>query len=344
MNTDSTDLDATFDKAWPPDQWRDVHVVLAVSGGADSVAMLRLAVEAKQRALGAGRLHVAHFDHRLRPIEAAEDARWVAQLCRRLGIPCEMGAADVRQLAERKGDGLEAAAREARYRFLTEAAQRLGARFVATAHTADDQIETVLHRVIRGTGLAGLAGMPQFRPLSPMVTLVRPLLHVRHIELVQYLDGICQDFRRDPSNSQREFTRNQLRLDLLPALRSKFNAHVDGALLRLAEQAGEAKELLEALARNLVRQTMSVEHHVISIECPPLAAESPLLVREACKLAWSDAGWPLQDMGFDQLRQLATLVTSDATNGCLNLPANVLARRCDDRVEIAEISGFSRSP
>ena len=127
MSTDLTSLDSTFDEAWPPDEWRDLHVVLAVSGGADSVAVLRLILAAKERAGGKGRLFVAHLNHGIRPVEAAADAAWVQDLCQRLALPCEIGIADVPNLADAQGDGLEAAARTARYNFLRESAERLGA-------------------------------------------------------------------------------------------------------------------------------------------------------------------------------------------------------------------------
>src|SRR5262245_51646105 len=171
-------LEDAVDKAWPTRQWSDSHVVLAVSGGPDSVALLRAVMSLKQRAGGPGRLFVAHLHHGLQAA-ADEDQAWLEKLCRRWGIPIELGRADVATSAAEYGDGLEAAARDARYEFLRATAEALGARWVAAGHTADDQVETVFHRIVRGTGFAGLAGMPRARALAPSVTLVRPLLDVR---------------------------------------------------------------------------------------------------------------------------------------------------------------------
>ncbi|MEN6451126.1 MAG: tRNA lysidine(34) synthetase TilS, partial [Thermoguttaceae bacterium] len=214
-------MESKLYEAWPPAQWTELTVVVAVSGGCDSVALLRAMVALKTG--GAGRLIAAHLNHQLRP-DAHADERFVVELCGRLGVPCDVGRVDVGASA-RGGEGVEAAARRARYRFLEETAGRRGARFVATAHTADDQAETVLHRIIRGTGLRGLAGMSRTRPLGH-ATLIRPLLGVRHAELLAYLESLGQPFREDSSNLDLHFTRNKIRRALLPRLEAGYNRDV----------------------------------------------------------------------------------------------------------------------
>ncbi len=328
-------LETAFAHAWPAAEWRDVHVVLAVSGGADSMALLRAALAAKQHYGGSGRLFAAHLNHGLRPADASADEAWLAACCDRLNVALEVGRCDVPARAAEQGDGLEAAARDARYSFLRETAERLGARFVAVAHTADDQVETVLHRLIRGTGVAGLAGMPRNRPLSPSVTLVRPLLAVRRADVLKYLESIGQDYRSDETNADPRFTRNRLRHDLLPRLRAEYNADVDPALLRLAAQAEESQQLIARLARILCDRGMTISPGNIFVDCSALAAEPPILVREACKFAWDTAGWPLQNMGFDEWWQLATLICREGDGGLFNLPGGVSAGRVDGRVQIS---------
>ncbi len=180
-------------ECWPPEEWLELTVLVAVSGGADSVALLRAVATLKTG--GAGRLCAAHFNHKLRH-EADEDQRFVVSLCKQLCLSCETGCREVAQLAADRGEGIEPAARRARYDFLKETAGRLGARFVLTAHTADDQAETILHRVVRGTGISGLAGMSRSRCLGH-ATLLRPLLGVRRRELEEYLHDIGQPFRED---------------------------------------------------------------------------------------------------------------------------------------------------
>ncbi len=236
-------LESKLAAAWPLSDWDDVTVVVAVSGGCDSVALLRAMLALKTS--GAGRVCAAHLNHQLRP-EADEDERFVVELCQRLGVKCEVEQAAVDQLAARSGNGLEAAARMARYRFLQETAGRLGARFVATAHTADDQAETILHRILRGTGIRGLAGMPRARPLGH-ATLIRPLLGVRRDELRAYLDALGQPWRHDQSNADLRFTRNRIRHQTMPQLRRHFNAGLTEALLRLGALAGEAQAVVDEL-------------------------------------------------------------------------------------------------
>ena len=335
-------LESRFDAAWPARSWCDLHVVLAVSAGPDSVAMLRAALALKNEAGGRGQLVVAHLNHGLRSSEADADEAWLKALCQRWNVPLELGKADVVEMAAQHGNGLETAARNARYDFLQRSAERLGARFVATAHTRDDQVETVLHRLVRGTGLAGLAGISSTRPLSPSVTLVRPLLDVRRRDVLEYLDAIGQDFRTDASNADPRFTRNRLRHELLPLLRGQYNVDVDTALLRLATQARDAQQLVAELAAGLAQQCVArcQEADGIRIECRPLGGQSPLIIREVCKIAWSDVGWPLQAMGFDQWQQLADLVRGDGELPALNLPGNIRARR-DRRHLILEPLGLA---
>jgi tRNA(Ile)-lysidine synthase len=344
-------FEAGFDQAWPVSSWCDSHVVLAISGGADSVAMLRVAVELKQQRGGSGRLFVAHLNHGLRGEESDADAEWLSDLCGRLGVPVEVGRADVATRADNQGGSLEAAARTARYDFLRQTAETIGARFVSTAHTADDQIETVLHRILRGTGMAGLSGIPFTRPLSPSVSLMRPILAMRRRDVLGYLAAIGQEYRTDASNADPRHTRNRLRNELLPALRERYNTDLDAALLRLAAHAAETQSLVTDWASKLVDEYVTLEfgeppdaqHHRqarrIQVDCRHLSDQPQLMVREVCKSAWQEAGWPLQAMGFDEWQQLAAMVRDGTHTRSANLPGNVRARR-EGHALILEIAGL----
>jgi tRNA(Ile)-lysidine synthase len=309
--------------------------------------MLRAAVALKRRCGGSGRLFVGHLNHGLRDAEADEDVRWLQQLCEKLAMPLEVGKADMTSAA-RQRDGLEAAARAARYDFLRDVAESLGARFVAVAHTADDQIETVLYRILRGTGIAGLRGIPRVRALSPSVALIRPILAMRRRDVLEYLTAIGQDFRTDSSNANPRWTRNRLRNELLPALRKYYQADVDNALLRLAAQAIEAQAIIEDLAARLVESAVEKsevqdertragrEKQILRINCRRLDDQAALVVREVCKIAWQQMGWPLQSMGFDEWQQLAAMILSTGDVPVVNLPGNVLARREHDVLNLTE--------
>ncbi|TWT33642.1 tRNA(Ile)-lysidine synthase [Posidoniimonas corsicana] len=313
---------------WPPAAWRDTHVLAAVSGGADSVAMLRALHFLKQQSGGRGQLMVAHFDHRLRGGASTADAEWVGRLADSLNLPFHLGEAAGQSLAS------EQQARDARYRWLTDTAHQVGTRYVATGHTADDQTETILHRLLRGSGLAGLAGIPSSRPLSEVCEVVRPLLSVSRAQVESFLGDLGQDFCTDATNEHADFTRNRLRNEVLPLLREQFGPSVDDAIRRAGEQASEAQAIVRSLAEDLALAAAEVTRvNRIELQPSPFHCQPPLIAREACKLAWRAAGWPEQAMGADEWRRLlALLSTPDAA--AIQLPGGVDARWVGDRVEL----------
>jgi tRNA(Ile)-lysidine synthase len=312
---------------WQMADWQDTHVLLAVSGGTDSVAMLRAVNSLKSQAAGRGQLFVGHLNHGMRGADADADQAWLAALCARLGVRFEAGAADVAGLAAEQGDGWEAAARTARYDFLCQTAERVGARWVATGHTRDDQVETIVHRLVRGTGLTGLMGMPRTRPLSPTVTLVRPMLSVRRSDVLRYLGALGQESRTDATNTDVRFTRSRLRHKLLPLLRAEFNADFDDAIMGLAEHASESQRVIETLSEDLAARSVRVEADTIRIDCRLLVGQPALIIREVCRAAWREANWGQQAMGFDQWQQLASLAIGGENQPQINLPGNIHAGR-----------------
>ena len=310
MTLDRYPLELALAEAWPPATWREITVLAAVSGGADSVAMLRAMAALKTD--GPGRLYVVHLNHQLRGQESDGDEAFVAELCGRLGIHHETGRIDVSGLAGGSRDGLEAAARKARYDFFRETAHRLGARYVVTAHTADDQAETILHRILRGTGVAGLAGMARARPLGSAVTLMRPFLSIRRREILGYLGELGQACRQDSSNLEVQFTRNRIRHQLLPNLAEHFNPGVVDALLRLGSMAAEVQTVIDAVVSDLADRCISRQSTgVILINVPKLGTQPRHVLRELLIAAWREQGWPLQSMGFAEWDMLADMLSVD---------------------------------
>lgn len=206
-------------------------LVVAVSGGADSVCLLGIL----HSLCGAGRrwpgvsLVVAHLNHRLRGAAASEDAQWVARLAADLGIPCHTGERDVAALARESGHGIEDAGRRARYAFLRDVAREVGASRICTGHTRDDQVETLLMQWLRGSALSGLTGM---RPLVGDVA--RPLLPLTRAQTHAYCAARGWRPREDPSNQDRRYWRNRVRHDLLPML-ERENPNLRETLIRNAE-------------------------------------------------------------------------------------------------------------
>ncbi|MEN6407005.1 MAG: tRNA lysidine(34) synthetase TilS [Thermoguttaceae bacterium] len=323
-------LETKLAAAWPPADWADVTVVAAVSGGCDSVALLRALAALKTG--GPGRLCVAHLNHHLRP-DADRDQQFVVELCEGLGVACEVGHATVRD----QGDGLEAAARLARYEFLEQTAGRLGARLVATAHTADDQAETILHRILRGTGLRGLAGMARVRPLGH-ASLIRPLLDIRRDELSAYLESLGQGYCRDSSNADRRFTRNRIRLETMPMLREQFNPNVADALLRLGSLAAETQDALDRQVDQWFDRCVTFDRHgQVRLATAPLLGQPPLLVRELFRAIWRRHDWPLRAMGRRQWNALGQMAASPEPVKRI-FPGNIAVERVADELRLRQQS------
>lgn len=216
--------------------------VVAVSGGPDSMALLH--VMAKLAPILDLFLVVAHVDHGLRPKEAEAEARLVQGAAQALGLACECGRVEAAVFAREQGLSLEHAARNLRYGFMVEVAARHRATKIAVAHTADDQAEEVLLRLIRGTGRAGLAGMARLRD----GLVVRPFLGIAKEEILRYLAAEKILYCLDSSNLQRRYLRNRIRLDLLPYLKENFNPNIADSLRETAAILEGEEELLAGMA------------------------------------------------------------------------------------------------
>lgn len=236
------------------------HILVAVSGGPDSVALLSwLASWADDHGRGRGfSVSAAHVNHALRGVESEQDAKFVASLCEQIGVEfvservplAEAGACRTRP----KGVSLQEYARELRYAALVRMADRLGASKIALGHTADDQAETLLMWMLRGSGAGGLAGIPPVRERL----FIRPLLEVRRADILAYLRARELEFRTDSSNAKPLYLRNRVRHELLPFLR-QFNPGIVGVLNRQADILREEHVYLEAVARGHVARLVRVE-------------------------------------------------------------------------------------
>ncbi|HEX8203277.1 MAG TPA: tRNA lysidine(34) synthetase TilS, partial [Isosphaeraceae bacterium] len=279
-------------------------LVVAVSGGGDSVGLLRV-LHALAPELGL-RLTVAHLDHGVRGQVAAADARFAAELAAALELPFDLG----HWHPSRPGH-FEADARRARYAWLAGVAAARDASGVAVGHTRDDQAETILHRILRGTGPRGLAGMPNRRPLSNAVTLLRPLLGVSRREIRAYLAAVGQGSRDDATNADLARTRARIRHDLLPKLAAEYNPRVADALVRLGQLAGASDRALRGRLREMERAaTVSVTHDRVVLHRGPLAQLPRFLRAEVLRRVWRRAGWPEAGMGARRWRRIAALARS----------------------------------
>ena len=251
-------------------------IVLAVSGGPDSTALLHGAAALAPD--HGWRLIVAHLDHGLRST-SADEAAAVAAIAAGMGLPAEIRRVDVAALASTEHRSLEDAGRQARYRFLEEVAAGLGpGALIATAHTADDVAETILLRLARGSGLRGLRGIPARRG-----RIVRPLLGVRRSVLRSALDSAGITYAVDPSNADVAHARNRVRAELLPAL-ERLNPAAVEALVRFGRLAADDDDLLDALAATELARRRSGDDGSLDWHHPPLRA----LGRRVLRLAIGD--------------------------------------------------------
>jgi len=314
-------------RAWWQDPPVDANAVLVgVSGGADSVALLRAMVA--DPGVGDLRVVVGHVDHGLRGEQSAADSVFVEQLAETLGLEHEV----IR--VELNGEDSEEAARRSRYSALGQMAVLHRCEAIVVAHTRDDQVETVLHHLLRGTGLKGLAGMsgrqslgPDMSDMSDMsdMVLLRPLLAVGREEIESWLRSLGQSWREDETNSHTRFTRNRIRHDLLPVLERDYNPRVREALLRVSRLSTEAVEVIdEAVAGVWDGCVLEQSASVVRLCGKTLGGIGEPLVRALLMELWCRQGWPRQSMSFAHWQALAELMT-DGT--AIDLPGGVTARR-----------------
>ena len=295
--------------------------LVGVSGGADSVALLHLLVAA-----GFRKLVVCHLDHRLRGKASAGDARFVKRLAESLGLACEVAAADVNALMEESNESMETAARNARHEFFGECARKHGCLRVVLAHHADDQAETVLWNLLRGSkGLKGMRAEQDLTIKSGLrLEVHRPLLGVRRTELLEWLTSHGHAWREDASNAQPVAVRNRLRNEIFPLLAEITNRDVVPAFVRGAADT-EDSEALEswALEQAKVMDPQGRLHL-------PVLRSLPVALRRIALWRY------LQDHGIRSLdRDLIdrALVMLDVTNpAVINLPGGGKLRRREGRL------------
>jgi tRNA(Ile)-lysidine synthase len=314
---------------------RGAGVVVAVSGGSDSVGLLRVL----HRLAPEFDLHlsVAHLNHGIRAEAADADARFVAGLADAFGLPFDNG----RWTPERTGH-FEADARRARYTWLIDVATQRNASIVAVGHTKDDQAETILHHILRGTGLRGLAGMASRRSLAPEVALLRPLLNASRKEIRAYLDAIGQKYHEDATNNDLCRTRARIRHDLLPKLVAEYNPKVSDALLRLGNLAGRRARGIRRQTRRTLRNVgASIHPERIAFRREPLESLTLEDRAELIRRAWQIARWPEGEMTADRWLRLASV--DSAFRGRFSIGNGVDAWISDDLFELAPITSPPKS-
>ncbi len=299
--------------------------MLAVSGGTDSLALLAALTAAVKRDRLDWRLHVAHLDHGLRGPASEADATFVRATAATLGLPCTLERLG-RGFRTGGAAGREERARQARYRFLRRVADRIGATIVVTAHHADDQAETVLHHVVRGSGLAGLAGMRAVRPISrgSRVRLVRPMLAFSRKELAAYVASRGLVARDDVTNRDLSLTRNRVRHRVMPMLAAELNPRVADALCRLARLAGECDQFLRDAA---LRAAATARRDAAVLDALVLSREPPIVRTYVLLEVLDGLGAPRKELTFERLRRASELCDPGRGGRTVELPGGWVVQR-----------------
>lgn len=292
-------------------------LVCAVSGGADSVCMLHLCLRAsRERGF---ELYAAHYEHGIRGEESLKDAEFVERLCNELGVRLYTEHGNVPLYAHEKRLGLEEAARELRYAFLEKTAKAVGGAYIATAHNAGDNAETMLFNLTRGSGGAGLRGIPPRRG-----NIIRPLLSVTRAEIEAYLTDNSLSHVEDGTNASDEYTRNLLRHEVMPVLR-RINPNVEAAFGRAAALLERDEDYMQSVARRFIDESCDGE----SVSAESLAALPPALSSRVVRLMWPHA------LGAAHVEAVLALAGGGTERAYLDIPGGRV-RREQGRIYFSE--------
>ncbi|TWU59817.1 tRNA(Ile)-lysidine synthase [Rubripirellula tenax] len=334
--------------AWPPPRWTGVGVVVGCSGGADSVGLLcGLNRIAEQYPNERGFLVAAHFNHGLRGEASDGDEQSVRELAESLSVRfASRRATDQDSDEAPKSD--EASLRSARTQFLIETAKSYGCRYIAVAHSADDNVETVLHNLMRGTGPAGLAGIAAHRSIDQDLVLVRPLIDVRRVEIRDFLGSIGQPWREDASNQEVVYQRNWIRRELIPMIETRY-PDASEAIGRATAAQRDWRSFIESAAQDWVErqspggegaggkraggQGVGGEQVAVNRDF----RTEPAVVIAGLQLIWDARGWPRGEMTRDHWRRLADTVAGGSDER-YTLPGKIDVRPVGDCIWFAVCS------
>ncbi len=304
------------------------RVIVGVSGGPDSMALLHILL-ALRHDLGI-EIYAAHLNHKLRKNSDA-DERFVRMACERLKLSCMVGCLKKGELRDR--GSLEEAAREKRLKFFFKAARKIRAQAIALGHTRDDLAETVLMRIIRGTGSLGLRGILPHRQIQGF-RLIRPLLEISRPEIELFLKRRHIAFRLDPTNRTLAFFRNKIRWRLLPELERGYNQNIREVLANLSQILASDYGYLEAQAgKSLKKILRSVGRRTLTLRLRALQSLPVALERMVMRLALEQLKGNMNQIQFSHFRELEDLIHERPNGSVVHLPGGIsMAKRKEDLV------------
>lgn len=303
---------------------------MGVSGGPDSMALLHILYNVKED-LGI-RLFVCHLNHMIRGAQAKRDEDFVSSFCKRLGIPLKIGCADVPSLSRANKLSLEDAGRRARYAFFDEAAKGFGAGKIALGHNADDNVETVLMRLITGSGARGLLGIPPKRG-----KIIRPIIECWRGEIESYCRKHRLNPRIDKSNFDTKYLRNRIRHQLIPLLK-KFNPNVKSAIAKATDLlAADYEYLMGISGKALHGATIRTDRDTIALDIDKLLMYPDPIRRYVLRLAIEEVKGDLENIAFSHIEDITNKLPDDE-RWEIHLPSGIFAKGDGDKLEISRIA------
>ncbi|MCI0661990.1 MAG: tRNA lysidine(34) synthetase TilS [Acidobacteria bacterium] len=317
----------------------DERVVIAVSGGADSTALLDALLRWRQAEGATRTITLAHLNHQLRFQESDDDEQFLRELATRLKLPIFIERITVGEVARWERANLEAVARRLRYAFLQRIAERCAARIVLTAHTRDDQVETIIMRLLRGAGPHGLRGIKQERPLGDNSKVIRPMLEISRSEVIDHCEHYGLAYRIDSSNQSKRFTRNRIRHELLPLLRT-LNPLAEEAILRTAQLIALDDDFMRPSSSALLAEALKEE----GLKIKPLLSAHCALRRRVLRMWLRDLLPGLQRIDLGHIIALENLIEDSRSGRAIELPGGRRVVRQFDQIVLLQPNKLSSDP
>ncbi len=306
---------------------KNEHVMCAFSGGIDSSVMLNILVKLREKLDIT--VSAAHLNHMLRGEDSMRDEEFVKSVCKSYGIPLVCERIDVNALAEESGESVELAARNARYDFLRRAAEKLGAKKIATAHNANDNLETILLNLARGSGIDGICGIPPMRE-----NIIRPLILIPRCDIEEYATENAISYCEDKTNFETEYSRNKLRHMAIPALKLINESVVENAL-RSSVIMREESHFLDLMAeQTMTEHAISGENACISSDFASL--HPAMQARVAEKFARAALDDNLYTLEFRHVKDIVSLSENKAPSKEIHLPKGLIVRREYEKLVFAK--------
>lgn len=295
-------------------------VLVGLSGGPDSVTLLHVLNSLKKEY--PLRVLIAHLDHKFRGEESKADRVFCESLAKKYGLEIIWEEIDVPKIAKEKGISPEEAARFERYDFFKRIAKEKGADKIAVGHTRDDQAETVLMRIIRGAGMKGLGGISPVKDIHGSI-IIRPLIEVSRKEVEDFIKEERLESRKDSSNEKTVFTRNKIRLELIPLLEKDFNPNIKEVLANMAENLQIEDEFLSKYAKRKFKSVSKIKRAEILIDIKRFKKHPEAIRKRILRAAMEELKGDLRRLTYQHWKEMEELIYERPVNSIVDLPAGI---------------------